>query len=756
MTPRCFAALLIFCSVCLAARPGNFQVIGPGGGGAQFNPTISPQDPNTVLVSCDMTGGYITHDGGKFWRMFNLRGTVKFFAFDPKYPQVIYAEATALWRSVDRGETWALVYPKPSQIKAIRMASDHADESIVVEPDALGSITAFAVDPGDSRTLYVSASKGSEAVLFVSHDWGNSWRREAGLDEPALHIWVNPNSKGIGEQIVLGGSHSISLQSADGVRSFPIPPSIAFTSLSAGFEDRTEAVLYGTSDQGTFVSRDGGSTWQKCTLPGGNGAQVRAIATSLRHPGVAYLSFNNLTIGRETWHGVAKTEDYGRDWTLVWKEAHYPAANVHDAWITERFGPGWGENPLMLGVSDQDPNLCYTTDLGRTMKTVDGGLTWNAVYSRKVQSRAWASTGLDVTTSYGIHFDPFDRRRQFITYTDIGLFRSEDGGKSWISSTAGVPERWVNTTYWVVFDPDIRGRMWSVNSGTHDLPRPKMWRHSSVLRYRGGVCRTDDGGKTWKASNSGMDETAATHILLDPQSSPNGRTFYVAAFGRGVYKSIDDGRTWKLTNHGIVQKQPFAWRLVRASDGTLYVLLSRKSENGDIGDKGDGAIYRSTDGAQNWAPVPMPEGVNAPNGFAIDPNDPQHLCLAAWARAVGSHGEGGGIYLSLDGGRNWHNVLGRDQHVYDVTIDPRDPNLLYAAGFESSAWRSTDRGEHWTRIPGFNFKWGHRVIPDPASKTGIYVTTYGGSVWHGSVNGPNRPVDISSPVLQPPYIEPVN
>ena len=65
--------------------------------------------------------------------------------------------------------------------------------------------------------------------------------------------------------------------------------------------------------------------------------------------------------------------------------------------------------------------------------------------------------GLDVTNSYGYHFDPFDSKRQFITYTDIGLFRSEDGGTSWMSSTAGVPRRWVNTTYWMVFDPEGEG-----------------------------------------------------------------------------------------------------------------------------------------------------------------------------------------------------------------------------------------------------------------------------------------------------------
>src|SRR5438046_8827395 len=64
-------------------RPGNFRVMGPGGGGAMFHPTISPHDLNTVLVGCDMTGAYITHDGGKSWRMFNLRGVAQFFLFVP-------------------------------------------------------------------------------------------------------------------------------------------------------------------------------------------------------------------------------------------------------------------------------------------------------------------------------------------------------------------------------------------------------------------------------------------------------------------------------------------------------------------------------------------------------------------------------------------------------------------------------------------------------------------------------------------------
>jgi hypothetical protein len=371
------------------------------------------------------------------------------------------------------------------------------------------------------------------------------------------------------------------------------------------------------------------------------------------------------------------------------------------------------------------------------------------VYSRNVRDSGWATTGLDVTNVYGIHFDPFDSKRQFLTFTDIGLFRSEDGGASWESSTSGVPQEWVNTTYWVAFDPKVRGRMWSVNSYTHDLPRPKMWRHQDPRNFKGGVCLSEDGGKTWHKSNSGMDDTAPTHILLDPNSSVNARVLYVAGFGRGVYKSTDGGKTWALRNPGITQRQPFAWRLALGSDGTLYVIIARRSEDGGIGNANDGALYRSHDGAEHWEPVGLPRGVNGPNGLAIDPKSPRRLYLAAWARASGTHGDGGGIFLSEDAGQTWKQIFDRDRHVYDVTIDPNDPTVLYAAGFESSAWRSVDRGEHWSRIPGFNFKWAYRVIADPLDRNKIYVSTFGGSLWHGSLTERDIPLDIATPELQP-------
>ena len=711
-----------------------------------FNPTISPHDPKTVLISCDMTGSYITHDGGRSWRMFNLRGVVNFFVFDPLDAKTIYAHATGLWRSADGGEQWSLVYPSPSAVKGVKMDSDHSDELILADPDPLSTIAALAVDPSNSQVLYAAAGTKDGPALFISRDYGKRWQKQATLSDLPRRIWVDAHSPPDGRTLFLASAHTIAVSSQEGVHSVPFPAPVTDTSL--GFASGALPTIYTASEKGIFISNDGGANWRKSDLPG-DGGKVRAIATSLGHPETAYVSYDHLTLDGKSWMGVAKSTNSGADWHLVWKESDVAAKNVSDNWITERFGPAWAENPLSLTVAAQDANLVYGTDLGRTMRTTDGGATWEAVYSRKVDDSGWTSLGLDVTNSYGIHFDPFDSKRQFITYTDIGLFRSEDGGVSWTSSTAGVPSEWRNTTYWIVFDPQVPGRMWSVNSYTHDLPRPKMWRHTSVLTYKGGVCTSDDGGKNWTKSNTGMDEAASTHILLDPTSPVKARVLYVAGFGRGVYKSSDGGQTWALKNNGITQEEPFAWRLARSSIGTLYVVIARRSEDGSIGNAGDGALYRSTDGAEHWQRVSLPEGTNGPNGLAIDPQSPDRLYLAAWARATGEHGDGGGIFLSEDGGKSWKQVLDKDRHIYDVTVDPQDSNVLYAAGFESSAWRSADRGRNWSRIPGFNFKWGQRVIPDPLHRDEVYITTFGGSVWHGAIHGQPRPEDIATPALQP-------
>ncbi len=723
-----------------APRLDRWRVIGPGGGGAMYLPTISPHDNKLVLVRCDMGGAYISHDGGASWRMFNLRGTVGFFAFDEGDRNIIYAASIALFRSADRGKTWRMLYPPPSQVDRIEQSGDHAGETVILKDGAAPRMDAIAQDPTVPKRIFLALHEArSGAAILVSRDGGRSWSRYAGLPAPVMQLWFDPATK----KLIAATAKAILVETAPGVfDSRPTPDTLV--DASAGF-DGAGARLYAASASGIHSSADLGRTWDTKLI--GKATLYPAIGTSLRHPLTAYASFAR-SQDAERAFGVAKTTDGGKTWSPVWRDLpRTPAPNVTDAWINDRFGPGWGDYPLTIGVSPNDPALVYTTDLGRTMRSADGGATWRAVYSRRMPNGAFTSTGLDVTTVYGLHWDPHDARRMFIDFTDIGLFRSEDGGNTWLPSSEGIPRRWVNTAYWMEFDPAVKGRAWVALSGTHDLPRPKMWRRTPVSRYQGGVAETSDGGKTWQVLSANLPQGAATHILLDRNSPQGARTLYVTLFGRGVYKSTDGGRTWAVKNQGIEGEAPFAWRLTESPrDGALWLVVARRSEDGSAGGPLDGALYRSTDGAEHWTRVPLPEGVNGPNALTVDAGDPKRLYLSLWGRAARPVNRDGGILLSTDGGATWSRLFGQDQNIYDVTQDPRNPNHLYACGFSGSAWRSTDRGATWRRLRGYNFKWGHRVVMDPVHADSIYVTTFGGGVWRGPAAGdPKAAEDIVTP-----------
>jgi len=541
-------------------RLDAWRIVGPGGGGAQFYPAISPHDTNLVLVTCDMTGAYISENGGQSWRLFDLRSPVHFFSFDPLDSKVIYAGAHVLWRSADRGRTWNLVYPAPDSVKRLIMPDDHASPSVLTAQGPSGAVTAFAVDPADSKKLYAAIVDASGPALYLSADWGAHWQRTASLAGDARKIYIDPRSPASDRTLYVLEGNSVSIRKAGVWQQGPAPVGVTqFTDASGGFSGDGQLAIYAiaggrrSDPSRLFISRDGGATWSAANdaflRNVGEGVappQFTCVGTCLGHPEVAYISYEGLRLGGQVFHGVAKTHDAGVTWELVWKEGEAPAPNVHDLWISERFGTGWGEPGISLGVAPKNPEICYRTDDGRTMRTLDGGKTWEAVYSHRLADGTYTSRGLDVTTDYGIFFDPFDHRRVFIAYTDIGLFRSENGGQGWTSSTQGVPHRWLNTTYWITFDPAAKGRVWGVMSYVHDLPRAKMWRRASPAQYEGGVCISDDAGKTWRPSNQGMPPTAATHILLDPASPVNTRVLYITGFGKGVFKSVDGGKTWAL------------------------------------------------------------------------------------------------------------------------------------------------------------------------------------------------------------------
>jgi len=759
-------------------RYDSWGFTGAGGGGAMFNPTVSPHDPDYAYVRCDMTGAYVTYNGGESWRMFNLRSPVRYFVFDPRNKDIIYAYSIALFKSTDRGVSWNVIYPEPSQIRSVISRGDHASQSVVTTDGTRRSVAAIAIDPDNSDRIYACISVGRTIGLYTSDDGGANWNMEKELEEGVNNIFIDPSSPRKDRTLYLTGRNSVTCREKGAWTTNAGPADIrTLTEYAGGFDRKMKKyIIYAISGRsyfnsaneksGIYYTDDGGMTWENrqdgllsLRVQGAQVPEWRCIATCAGHPAVLYISYNNFKVHNDTTSiGVAKSTDYGRTWQLSWKDVmtkggSFSSANLKTGWIEEHFGPSWGENPFAIGVSPVDPDVCYGTDFGRTIKTFDGGKSWEQVYTRRKEGGGWISRGLEVNTGYRIVFDPFDINHVFLAYTDVGLLESKDGALSWMSASRnnnGIPRNWSNSTYWLTFDPEVKGKAWAVMSGTHDLPRPKMFRGKGTAGYRGGILLTENGGESWQVVSADIGDAAMTYILIDPQSSKEARTLYACAFGKGVYKSADGGKTWVQKNKGIPGKEPFAWRIwKRETDGTLFLVVCRRSEDGSIGNDQDGAVYRSDNGAETWTSVTLPEGTNGPMCLEFDQKNPYRLLLSAWGRSSkepNSPDTGGGIFLSKDDGKSWSQVLKDDQHIHDITFDPRN-NTFYACGFESSAYRSEDQGETWNRIKGFNFKWGKRVDPDPRDPEKIFVITFGGGAWYGPARGdPDALEDIITPV----------
>src|SRR5216683_676577 len=264
-------------SASSAPREDRWRIIGPGGGGALFHPTVSPHDARTALVSCDMTGNYITTDAGNRWRSFNLDGPVQFFLFDPIDPRVIYAKAGALFRSSDGGTTWVRFVPRT--VAEIRMGDDHASPTYRVASGPRGDVDAMAIDPGDSRILYLAI----DSTLWTSLDRGATWHESGTLPGRARRIWLDPRSSRDDRTLFVAGRDAIYRREAGRWR---IGASPGVFSDVTGSPPR----FYATAAGNIFVSGDGGMTWRSSPLPGFRG-RATAIAASREQPDVAYVSF---------------------------------------------------------------------------------------------------------------------------------------------------------------------------------------------------------------------------------------------------------------------------------------------------------------------------------------------------------------------------------------------------------------------------------------------------------------------------------
>nr|MDD6336291.1 hypothetical protein [bacterium] len=760
----------------------GWRTVGPGGGGAQFYPGISHFNTDHMMVFCDMSASYMTLDGGKNWTDMSLKAKGSSVYFDPNDPDVVYVGSTGLYKSTDKGRHWAFILPAASDIVGETYSGDEASHLFLTKGEWPGGvIEGVAVNRKDSNQIAVALARarksdayGNTMFVYLTMDGGKTWRRTQDKIEGNRYrrLYFDPAAPADCPKLYAFSDKAIYSVCGCSMKVTPIAlpegASDVF-SADAGMDKATgKAVLYFISvdpapEKGRFHkhlwrSMDMGGSWQQLDYgypsSAGGVPDGKQLACCESDASVIYLSVyrdRGFDPALQNYEGVKKSCDMGATWQWVLPIDNDFPANFEKSWMEIHYGYTWPEPPICMTVAPNNPDVLLYTTFGTSARTVDGGKNWQSTYSETLPDGSSIGRGLEVTTCYGVHFDPHNRDNMMISYTDIGLFRSENGGRSWIHSIQGIPKLWRNTCYWLTYDPEVPGRVWGAWGIPHDLPRYKLFRNNGFeanpQHRNGGIAKSDDGAAHWQVSNTGMDEHAvSTCILLDPTSPAGKRTLYATACGYGVYKSTDDGATWVTMNNGLGDNL-YSWKIFRReSDGALILLNMRAEREGKLV---EGEMYISFNGAESWQKIALPEGTNAPNDLAMDPRHPDRLYLACWPYDIDQRAQHGGVYRTDDLGKTWRRLPLPEgvEYTYGVTVDDQNPDTVFTVDFQQNCHRSDDGGNTWYRVAGYCFKWGHKAFVDPYNRDYIYITTFGSSVWYGPAKGNGLPYEDMLPMV---------
>jgi len=281
--------------------------------------------------------------------------------------------------------------------------------------------------------------------------------------------------------------------------------------------------------------------------------------------------------------------------------------------------------------------------------------------------------------------------------------------------------------------------------------------------------------------NIGPYRGGRTRAICGVPSQPN--VFYMAPVNGGVFKSIDYGRAWQP----IFDDQPTASigaiAVAPSNPNVIYVGSGEGLHRPDLS-VGDG-IYKSTDAGKTWTHLGLRDGQQIAQ-LVVDPKNPDRVFVAVAGHPYGPNEERG-VYRSLDGGKTFEKVLYRDENVgaSDVQIDPSNPQVVYAALWESregpwengvfngdrgGIFKSTDGGKTWRQLskglPG-NIVQANIAIAPSAPKTlfaavrtktiaKLYRSDDAGETWRGTTDDPRPGLGIGGGDLPVVRFDPKN
>jgi len=237
--------------------------------------------------------------------------------------------------------------------------------------------------------------------------------------------------------------------------------------------------------------------------------------------------------------------------------------------------------------------------------------------------------------------------------------------------------------------------------------------HYFVGVCSGGVWETTDGGTTFAPIFDDQGSYSIGCLALAPTNpdilwvgTGESNSQRSVSYGDGIYRSLDGGKTWE--NMGLKRSLHIGRILVHPADENTVFVAAEGPLWGPGGDRG---VFKTTDGGKTWAKVLDIDEDTGVVDLVMDPRDPDVIYAAAYQRrrhlwVLIDGGPGSGIYKTTDGGANWVELEGglpsADRGRIGLAIPPRAPDTVYAiveaADDKGGFFRSQDRGASWDKM----------------------------------------------------------
>jgi photosystem II stability/assembly factor-like uncharacterized protein len=294
--------------------------------------------------------------------------------------------------------------------------------------------------------------------------------------------------------------------------------------------------------------------------------------------GAIYAATNNFVYGAT----VHRSTDLGATWTRS-EEIGLPEESgltLEKTWHVEPGREG-EDGRLWLGGA---PGVLFRSD--------DSGATWQVVDSvLNHETRDHWNPGAGGMCCHSIQLDPSTPDRMYIGISAAGVFRSEDGGESWVAANKGTAADFMPDPY-----PDVGQCVHKLL--VHPQRPDRLWQQNHC-----GVYRSDDRGQSWeRLDGNGLPSGFGFPIALDPRDPDT--AFVVPEYGAenrvtvdgrlGIYRTRDAGESWELMTDGLPEP---AWAAVMR-EGFAF---DRLDPFGVYLGTQSGSVFASADGGESWS-----------------------------------------------------------------------------------------------------------------------------------------------------------